>query len=75
MWFIVISVVPVPETFDPVISIVSKTESSDEFFITTFPLSTSTISLNVSTILSLTPTPVAPSAGEQEDNVGSAFIK
>ena len=50
---------------------VSTVESSDDFLMVIFPLSASTASLKVSTILSFTPTPVAPSAGEEEDKVGS----
>ena len=65
---------PDPETFDPVTSIVSTIESSDDFLITIFPLSASTASLKVRTILSFTPTFDAPSAGEEEDRVGTVTI-
>ena len=69
---------PVPVTFEPVTSIVSTVESSDDFLITILPLSTSTASLKVSTILASTATPVAPSVGVDEDRVGaltSAIVK
>ena len=73
----VITVVPVPVTFEPVTSMVSMVESSDVFLITILPLSTSTASLNFSTILAVSETPVAPSAGDDnvEDRVGAAFVR
>ena len=74
----VISVVPVPVTFEPVTSMVSTVELSDDFLIVILPLSTSTASLNVNTILASTATPVAPSVGTEEDRVGaltSAMVK
>ena len=67
----VIVEVPVPVTNDPVTSMVSTVEPSDDFLITILPLSTSTASLKVRTILAPTATPVAPSAGVEEDRVGS----
>jgi len=63
-------VVPVPVTKPLVTSMVSTVESSDDFLITILPLSTSTASLKVSTILASTATPVAPSVGVEEDRVG-----
>ena len=66
----VISVVPVPVTKPLVTSMVSTVESSDDFLIVILPLSTSTASLKVRTILASTATPVAPSAGDDEDRVG-----
>ena len=50
-------------------------ESSDVFLIKILPLSTSTASLNVSTILAVDETPVAPSAGDEEDRVAAAFVR
>ena len=70
----VISVVPVPVTNEPVTSMVSTVESSDDFLMTIFPLSASTASEKVKTILSSTPTLVAPSEGEEEDRVGAVLI-
>ena len=49
---IVIVVDPEPDTNSPVTSMVSTVESSDDFLITIFPLSASTASENVKTILS-----------------------
>ena len=57
---------------------VSTVESSDDFLSVMLPLSTSTASLKVRTILASTATPVAPSAGVEEDRVGfvvSAVVK
>ena len=57
---------------------VSTVELSDVFLMTILPLSRSTASLKVSTILASTATPVAPSAGVEEDSVGaitSAIVK
>ena len=71
---IVIVVDPEPDTNPPVTSIVSTVESSDDFLITIFPLSASTASENVKTILSSTPTLVAPSLGEEEDKVGAVLV-
>ena len=53
---IVISVVPVPVTNEPVTSMVSTVESSDDFLMTIFPLSASTASEKVKTILCRTTT-------------------
>ena len=61
-------------TNEPVTSKVSTVESSDDFLMTILPLSTSTASLKVSTILASTATPVAPSEGEEEDRVGAVLI-
>ncbi len=52
-----------PVTWPLVTSMVSTVELSDVFLITMFPLSTSTASVNVRTILLLTATAVALSAG------------
>ena len=71
---IVIVVDPEPETFAPVTSMVSTVESPDDFLINIFPLSASTASENVKTILSFTPTLVAPSLGEEDDRVGVVSI-
>ena len=65
----VISVVPVPVTKPLVTSMVSTVESSEDFLIVMLPLSTSTASLKVSTILASTATPVTPSEGVEEDRV------
>ena len=43
----------------------------DPIEINMLPLPATTVSLNVNTILSFTPTPVAPSAGEELERVGS----
>ena len=70
--------VPVPVTLEPVTSMVSTVELSDDFLIVILPLSTSTASLKVSTILASTAIPVAPSVGIEEDRVGaltSAIVK
>ena len=75
---IVISVEPVPDTFMPVTSIVSTVVLSDDFLIVILPLSTSTASEKVSTRLASASIPVAPSDGDEEDNVGvptSAVVK
>ena len=66
----VIVVVPVPVTLEPVTSMVSTIESSKDFLITILPLSTSTASLKVRTILASTAIPVEPSTGVEEDRVG-----
>ena len=74
----VICVVPVPVTNEPATSMVSTVESSEDFLIVILPLATSTASLKVRTILASTATPVAPSAGVEEDRVGlvtSAIVK
>ena len=71
----VISVVPVPVTLEPVTSMVSTVELSDDFLIVILPLSTSTASLKVRTILAVLTIPVAPSAGAEEDRVGIVFIR
>ena len=44
----------------------------DPVEINMLPLPATTVSLNVNTILSFTPTPVAPSAGEELERVGAA---
>ena len=62
--------VPVPVILESVTVIVSTVESSEDFLMVMLPLSTSTASLKVSTILASTATPVAPSAGVEEDRVG-----
>ena len=66
----VICVVPVPVTNEPATSMVSTVESSEDFLMVMLPLATSTASLKVRTILASTATPVAPSAGVEEDRVG-----
>ena len=71
---IVIMVEPEPDTNPPATLIVSTVELSDDFLINIFPLSASTASENVKTILSFTPTLVAPSLGEEEDRVGAVLI-
>ena len=71
---IVISVEPDPETFVPVTLIVSTVESSDDFLIKILPLSASTTSEKVKTILSFTPTLDAPSDGEEEESVGAVLF-
>ena len=68
----VIWVDPVPVTLELVTAIVSTVESSDDFLMVILPLSLSTALLKVKMILSFTPTPVAPSAGVDEDNVGTS---
>ena len=65
------SVPPLPLTLAPVTSIVSIVLSSEVFLIVILPLSTSTASLNVSTILAFTATPVALSVGSEDDSVGA----
>ena len=71
---IVISVEPDPETFELVTLIVSTVESSEDFLIKILPLSASTASEKVRTILSFTPTFDAPSDGEDEESVGAVLI-
>ena len=74
----VIVVVPVPATNVLVTSILSTVELSEDFLIVILPLSTSTASLKVSTILASTATPVALSDGVEEERVGattSALVK
>ena len=55
--------VPEPDTCPLVTSIVSTVELSDVFFIVKFPLSASTLSLKLRTIVESTATLVALSAG------------
>ena len=66
----VICVVPVPVILESVTAIVSTVESSEDFLMVMLPLATSTASLKVRTILASTATPVAPSAGVEEDKTG-----
>jgi hypothetical protein len=54
---------------------VSTVELSDVFLMTILPLSRSTASLKVRTILAVPTTPVAPSVGDEEDRVGIVFIR
>ena len=53
---------------------VSNIELSDVFFMVIFPLSTSTFSLKLRTIVESTATPVALSAGTDELNVGTGLV-
>ena len=55
----------------PVTSIVSIVESSDVFLIVILPLSASTFSLKFNTMFEVTLTPVALSAGVEDDKVGN----
>ena len=74
----VIVVVPVPVTNEPVTSMLSTVELSEDFLIVILPLSTSTASLKVRTIFASTATPVALSDGVEEERVGastSALVK
>ena len=71
----VIVVVPVPVTFEPVTSMVSTVELSDVFLMVILPLSTSTASLKVRIILTVPTTPVEPSVGDEEDRVGIVFVR
>ena len=74
----VISVDPDPDILESPTGIDSTWESSEDLYIIIFPLSASTASLNVKTILALTPIPVAPSVGTDDDKVGapiSAVVK
>ena len=67
-----------PVTLEPVTSMASIVESSDVFLMVILPLSTSTASLKVRTILASTAIPVEPSTGVEEDRVGtpiSAVVK
>ena len=66
--------VPEPVTWPPVTSIVSTVELSDVFFIVIFPLSASTLSLKLRTIVESTATLVALSAGTDELSVGTVLI-
>ena len=63
--------VPVPVIKPLVTLMLSTVESSDDFLSVILPLSTSTASSNVSTILASTAIPVASSAGVDEDRVGA----
>ena len=60
---------PEPETWPLVTSIVSTVELSDVFFIVMFPVSASTFSLKLRTIVELSATLVALSAGTDELSV------
>ena len=71
---IVIVFVPVPLTFELPTAMVSMVELSEVFLIVILPLSTSTTSLKVRTILALTPTPVALSAGAEDDKAGTVLV-
>ena len=71
----VIWLVPLPVTKPLVTSILSTVELSEDFLIVILPLSTSTASLKVSTILASTATPVALSDGVEEERVGMGFIR
>ena len=53
---------------------VSNIELSDVFFMVIFPLSASTFSLKLRTIVESTATPVALSAGTDELNVGTGLV-
>ena len=66
----VISVLPLPLTKFPVTSIVSIVLLSEVFLIVILPVSASTASSNVKTILASTATSVALSDGEEDDNEG-----
>ena len=65
--------VPVPVTWPEVTSIVSNVVLSDVFLMVMLPVSTSTASEKVMTRLELVATPVALSAGERVDMVGSVM--
>jgi len=54
---------------------VSIVESSDDFLITILPVSASTASEKVKTILSLPPNPVEPSLGEEEESSADGFAR
>ena len=62
---------PFPVTLLLVTLIVSTVLSSEVFLIVILPLSVSTVSLNVKTIFALTATPVALSAGVDDERVGA----
>ena len=64
---------PEPETWPLVTSIVSTVELSDVFFIVMLPVSASTFSLKLRTIVESSATLVALSAGTDEFNVGTTF--
>ena len=67
--------VPLPVTKPLVTSMLSTVELSEDFLIVILPLSTSTASLKVSTILASTATPVALSDGVEEERVGMGFVR
>ena len=69
----VICVVPVPVILESVTAMASIVELSEVFLMVILPLSTSTASLKLSTILASTATAVALSAGAEEDSVGLAI--
>ena len=62
---------PLPVTWALVTPICSTVLLSDVFLIVIFPDVALTLSLNVRTILALTATPVALSAGTEEERVGA----
>ena len=66
--------VPEPVTCPLVTSMVSNIELSDVFLMVMFPLSASTFSLKLRTIVESTAIPVALSAGTDELNVGTGLV-
>ena len=66
--------VPEPSTCSLVTSIVSTVELSVVFLMVMFPLSTSTFSLKLRTIVESSAIPVALSAGTDELSVGGALL-
>ena len=66
----VICVVPVPVILESVTAMVSMVELSEVFLRVILPLSRSTTSLKFRTMFAKISTPVALSAGEEEDKVG-----
>ena len=72
---IVICDVPVPVTISVSVTlIVSTVESSDVLWIVIFPLSVSTFSLKLRTIVASSATSVASSSGTDEVNVGIVLV-
>ena len=75
----IVTTAPDTVTLGSVASIVSMTVSSLVFLMTIFLVATAvTVSENVSTMLAFTPTSMALSAGDDDDNVGavtSAVVK